>query len=189
MGFINKLISFARVKRHGVNFSNVEVDPGGGAIKTAEHFEDPGSDSNPLPGDYVATVSHPGAGNVLAVGYLDPVNKPKAAVGEKIIYSRDSEGVLIAEVWLKNDGTLVLSNPKGLFELRADGSIKGQNSIGFFELEMNGDFVVNTVRIDPQGNLTATSLSAPSVLANDKELAEHQHGGVKTGGGFTGPNV
>lgn len=191
MGFINLLISFTRVNRHGTDFSDVKIDPGGGALKTAEHFEDPGGDSHPLPDDYVATVQHLGAGGVSAVGYLDPVNKPKAAPGEKIIYSRNVNGVLIAELWLKADGTAILSNENGSFELRPDGSMKGANSNGSFELENGGDFLVNTVRIDTGGNITATSVTAPSIKVGvtENELAEHIHGGVESGGSTTGPNL
>lgn len=188
MGFINRVISFVRVNRHDTDFSDVEVDPGGGAIKTAEHFEDPGGDSHPLAGDYVATVPHLGAGGVSAVGYLDPINTPKALPGEKIIYSRDTDGVLIAQLWLKNDGTAQLSNANGSFELFPDGSIKGSNGNGSFELKNDGDFVVNTVTIDPAGNVTATSFVAPNMIVGGRELDLHVHPAGDPPGN-TGPNL
>ncbi len=223
MGFIAKLKQFARVTRHGVDLSEGEIDLGGGDIVTAEHFEGAGGDSHPLAGDYVATVDVPRSGGQVVVGYFDPLYVPKALPGEKIIYARDDDGVLICEVHLKNTGEAVMRNENGMFTLRpdgsqrgehangsfdlksdgafraenakgshellADGSIKGRNEIGSFELESTGDFLVNTARIDVNGNITATSVTAPSMVVNGKELAEHKHGGVETGGGVTGPNL
>lgn len=223
MGLIARLKKFTRVSRNDVDLSVGEINIGGGDIVTAEHFEDAGSDTHPLVGDYVAAVSIPRSGGKIIVGYFDPKYTPKAELGEKIIYARDEEGALVVELWLKNDGTAVLQNDKGSFELRpdgsmrgehengsfelkvtgafraenvagshellADGSIKGENSNGSFELEEGGDFLVNTVRIDTQGNITATSVQAPSMIAGQKELAEHLHGGVDPGGGVSGPNL
>lgn len=189
MGWIGLLKKFTRVSRNDVDLSDGEIDIGGGDIVTAEHFEDAGSDTHPLVGDYVAAVSIPRSGGKIIVGYFDPKYTPKAEPGEKIIYARDEDGALVVELWLKNDGTAVLQNDKGSFELRPDGSIKGENSNGSFELEEGGDFLVNTVRIDTQGNITATSVQAPSIIAGVKELAEHLHGGVDPGGGVSGPNL
>lgn len=222
MGFIAKLKKFTRVSRDGVDLSDVEVDLGGGDLITSEHLEDAGVDSHPLVGDYAATLPIPRSGGQVVVGYFDPEYTPKAEPGEKIIYARDSNGALIVEVWLKNDGTAAIQNtngtltlrpdgsihgqhaggsfelkPDGAFraensngshELLANGSIKGENGGGSFELESTGDFVANTARIDAQGNITAASVTAPSIVAGVKELAEHIHGGVETGGGTTGPN-
>lgn len=224
MGFVAKLKQFARATRHGVDLSEAEIDLGGGDIITAEHFEGAGGDSHPLEGDYVATAEVPRSGGQVVVGYFDPLYKPKTLPGEKIIYARDEEGVLIVELHLKNTGEAILQNENGSLLLRpdgsqreelksgdgsyelkpdgsfraenpkvnvevlADGSIKGANDNGSFELQTNGDFLVNSVRIDPQGNITATSVTAPSMVVNGKELAEHTHGGVESGGSSTGPN-
>lgn len=189
MGFIGFLKKFARVSRNGVDLSEGEIDIGGGDIVTAEHFEDAGSDTHPLVGDYIAAVSIPRSGGKIVVGYFDPAYTPKALPGEKILYARSEEGVLVAELWLKNDGTAVLQNDNGSFTLWLDGSMKGENGSGSFELESAGDFLVNTVRIDTQGNITAASVQAPSIIAGTKELAEHLHGGVDPGGGVSGPNL
>lgn len=224
MGFITLLKKIIDVNRHGVDLRDMEVDKGGGDIITAEHFEGAGADSNPLPEDYAYVAPIPASGRYAVLGYFDPNYKPKTEPGEKIIYARDEDGILIVEIHLKRDGEAILQNENGSFTLRPDGSqrgelkdgsgsyelkpdgsfrvesqksnlevnsngsIRGANDNGSYELQTGGDFLVNTVRIDTQGNITATSVSAPSIVANSKELAEHTHGGVESGGSNTGPN-
>lgn len=206
MGRIARVLSFERVTRNGAKVTDVKVDPGGGAIITAEHFATPGDDSHPLPGDYVFIEDAPGSGRASVIGYLDPLNTPKAQPGDKRIYARDADtGAVVVEVWLQNDGTGTLSNdngsavllpdggsiattPNGTFETKADGSIKGTNSSGSFELQAGGDFVVNGVTIDKTGNVTIPT----SLTLAGKEIAGHDHSQANDSGGNTeqdtGPN-
>ena len=194
MGRIAKLLSFVRLTKNDANVSDVKVDPGAGANITAEHFAAPGDDSHPLPGDYVALNTDSGTGRESAIGYLDPLNEPKAASGEKRIYARNSDGEVVVEVWLKNtgeativnengsvtlqpDGGTITTTPESTFEAKADGSIKGANSAGAFELQAGGDFLVNGVNIDPNGNIsTPGKLDADDVTATnlDVTLSTHQ---------------
>ena len=81
MGRIAKLLSFVREVRNGAKVSDSKVDPGGGADITAQHFAAAGDDSHPMPGDYVALNTDSGSGRESAVGYLDPLNAPKALTG------------------------------------------------------------------------------------------------------------
>ena len=84
-------------------------------------------------------------------------------------------------VWLKNTGDIISKNNNATSEVKADGSIKGNNSSGEYELQAGGDFVVNGVIIDTGGNITtpanitAAVVSAPSMLANGKDVADHNH--------------
>ena len=171
MGFIGKILSFIGVTRNGASVRDVKLDPGGGINATVEHFAPSGEDAHPLPGDYAATVSVMRRGISVAVGYVDPKNDNKAAAGEKRIYSRDAGGGMIAEIWLKNDGSVICDNGAGSFELQA-----------------SGDFVVNGVTIDTGGNITApadvtvtgtveadTLIGTTSVQGQGKELAAHTH--------------
>ena len=187
MGRIGKVLSFLGLTREGANVRDVKTDPGGGINATSEHFADPGDDSHPLPGDYAATVSIMRRGISVAVGYVDPKNDNKAAAGEKRIYSRDAGGAMIAEIWLKNDGSVICDNGAGSFELQA-----------------SGDFVVNGVTIDTGGNIIApadvtvtgtveadTLIGTTSVQGLGKELAIHTHP-ILSGSsqpGPTGPNT
>ncbi len=211
MGRIAKLLSFLRTSRNEAKISDVKVDPGGGPIITAEHFTAAGDDSHPLPGDYVALNSDSGAGRESAVGYLDPLNEPKAQPGDKRIYARSEDGVVIVEIWLKNtgeatvlnengsvtlrpDGGTITTTPQSTFDAKADGSIKGDNGSGSFELEAEGAFLVNGVTIDASGNITSpATITSPnmvgstSVKAAGKELAGHTHP-AGTPPSNTGPN-
>lgn len=158
MGLIARLLSFTRTKVDGAHVNDVKVDPGGGANVTAQHFGCPGDDSVPLPDDFVATTSAPGSGTELVIGYIDPKNEPKAEAGEKRIYSRDSDGAVIAVVWLKNDGTIVVANGSGSIEM-APG----------------GDVTINGVKIDTSGNVSAPGEVTAMAQAAPVNLSTHQH--------------
>lgn len=206
MGRIAKLLSFVRVTRNDAKISDVKIDPGGGSNITAEHFAPAGDDSFPLKTDYVVTNDIPRAGGEAAIGYVDPINTPKAQPGDKRIYARDANtGAVVVEIWLKNDGTAIISNyngsnmlrpdggsiittPNSTFDAAADGSIKGNNGSGSFELLTNGNIDLNGVNIDPSGNVTIPT----SLNLNGKEIAEHDHSQANDSGGNTeqdtGPN-
>ena len=204
MGRIARLLSFVRLTRTGAHVSDVKVDPGGAPNVTAEHFADAGDDAYPLTTDYVSINSDSGSGRETATGYLDPLNAPKAQPGDKRIYGRDQgNGASIVEVWLKNDGTALVSNangsvtlrpdggivtntPNSVFDASADGSIAGSNGGGSFELTVGGDFVVNNVTIDASGNMTIPS----SLVLAGREIAGHNHPitGGSSAPGPTGAN-
>lgn len=181
MGRIASILSFSRIEQSGVKTSNVKINTGGGVNITAQHYSAPGDDSYPLETDFAAISSIPRRGGAIAIGYLDPLNTPKAQKGDKRIYARDSSGVVVAEVWLKNDNTILATNGSGSFELRPSGTI-----------DLNG------VTIDPSGNIItpttieAAQVSAPSVMADGKEIAEHDHSQGNDSAGNsqvdTGPN-
>lgn len=205
-GVIGKLLSFVRAPRNRANQSDIKLDAGGGDIRTATHAQGSGDDAVPLPGDYTINVQIDRSGGVFTVGFIEPDATQAAQAGERRLYSRGSDRVEVAQIWLKNDGTILVSNDNGSFtlnpdgsqkmlndsgshELRADGSQRSENSSGYYELQAGGTVDINTATIDPSGNITATSVSAPSIKVNGKELKDHKHGGVTSGGSQTGPNV
>ncbi len=172
MGSIARVLSFARRVIDGVFVSEAKINPDGGSNITAPHFADAGSDSHPLPTDYVATTTIRGSGREAATGYADPLNEGKSEPGEARIYGRDSDGAPVNEVWLKGDGTVTAANDNGhielkpdggselvgplnTFEIRVDGGIKGFNAAGFFELLPNGNFVVNGLIITAAGAIVS----------------------------------
>ena len=189
MGLIGKLLSFVRVVRNGITISDAKTNPGGGPNFTPEHFAPAGDDSHPLPGDFNYSAPTPQRGKYVVLGYVDPVNTPTANPGDKRIYARDADsGEGVVELWLKNDGSAVLTNENGSVTLGADGTILGQNSAGSFHLQVGGDFVVNGVTIAADGSVTIPS----SLSLNGKEIAEHTHSQANDSGGNTeqdtGPN-
>lgn len=156
------VLSFLRVIRNDAKASDVKIDPGGGPNITAEHFSSAGDDSHPLPGDFAVTNDVQRSGGEVIVGYLDPLNDQKANPGDKRIYARDANtGAMIVELWLKNDGSTVLSNANGSLTLQA-----------------NGDFLINGVTIDTNGNIsTSGTVNADDVTADNQDvtLSTHKH--------------
>jgi len=178
MGRIVIVENFARVLRDGNRISDVIVDSGGGESVTAEHYSAAGDDAHPLTTDYAVTVRTQRTGGNAVVGYADVLNTPKALVGDKRIYSRDSNGVSIADVWLKADGSISLVNANGSIVLGADGVVT-----------INGVVFSTSGDVTAPGTITAPSLvGSSSVVASGKELVAHLHlAGVPPGN--TGPNV
>lgn len=175
MGVIAKILSFTRTVKSGENAADVKADPGGGDNLTGEHFSSPGDDSHPLENDTVFLVDTVGDGNKNAVGYMDTKNIPKSDVGEKRIYARDGSGAMVAEIWLKKTGSIVIDN--------------GSGSV---ELEPSGDINLNGVIIDANGKITAPEIVAKTSLKvglNESELLAHVHGGVTVGTAPTGPLI
>ncbi len=198
MGRIGKILSFVRTLRNGSKVSDAKVDLGGGENILGEHFSDAGDDSFPLDTDYVLATQIPRAGGHAVVGYLDPINEPKAEPGDKRIFARDpATGLTVVEVWLKSNGTAIVLNGAGSFTLDPAGAIKGINGNGNFELESGGNCVINGVVIDTDGNITSPAKidaqevdAAISLVAAGKEIVGHTHP-ITSGSsapGPTGPN-
>jgi hypothetical protein len=167
VGFIGKLKNYFNSSKNGDAVSEAIVDIGGGENITAEHFEDAGSDSQPLDTDWLAILSIKRSGGGVAVGVVDPKNAKKAAPGEKRFYSRDSGGAEVASIWLKADGSVLIENESGSIELGSDGSFQAENDAGSFGLDVAGIFNVNNLlTIDTAGNLvTPGTITASNVLA------------------------
>jgi len=158
VGRIAKLLSFLRTSRNDAKVSEGKIDTGGGANITSEHFSAPGDDSNPLPGDYVLTVAIKRSGGESIAGYIDPKNDSTAKAGEKRIYARDGDGAMIVELWLKKDGSAVMSNDNGAIELKPSGDVvitnEGKVTVNCSEAEVNADSTVinsNTVDLGATG--------------------------------------
>lgn len=205
MGIIGKLLSFTRTTRDNAKQADIKIATSGDTL-TAQYVQGAGDDAVPLPGDYPLCVRIERAGRVVVVGFVEPDATQAAQAGERRMYARDGDRAEVVQIWLKNDGTLLASNDNGSYELRPDGSQKlqndngsyelrangshrSQNASGYYELQAGGTVDVNTATIDPAGNIVATSVSAPSIKVNGKELKDHKHSGVTPGGGQTGPNV
>lgn len=177
MGRIVGVRSFQRRTLRGANLSQVKVDLGGGRLQTADHFAAAGDDSQPLAGDLAIVVSKVGAGRLSVVGYADTASTPRAAPGDKRLYSRDSDGANVAEVWIKSDGSVIISNDSGAVTLAPSG-----------EVDING------VTIDPAGKITCAELESTGKVAGllveaaGKDLTIHTHL-AGTPPGATGPNI
>ena len=158
MGSIGRLLAWTKALRGEANVADVQLDLGGDDVVTADNFQPTGEDSQPLPDDRAVTVPVRGSGRRAVVGYADVKNASQSQAGEKRLYSRNAAGEITAVVWLHGDGSVTVANGDGGFELQAGGNL-----------------VLNGVTIDTGGNITASSVAAPSIEAGGKELAGHDH--------------
>ena len=63
-------------------------------------------------------------------------------------------------VWLKNDNSISMDNGVAKFDVRADGTTLMQNGAGSFQLQADGTFLINGLKITPDGDvITATGIS------------------------------
>lgn len=134
MGVIAKVLSVERVERNGVTVTEIKANPTGGANTTMTMFPPSGKDPQPLKGDYAVGTSVPGKGRMGVVGFIDPVNVPVSEPGDNRSYSRDeTTGTTVAQVWIKNDGSILISNDNGSVTITPDGVV---------EINGNTDFAV-----------------------------------------------
>jgi hypothetical protein len=145
VGFVADVLEFLRSTVEGAQTPEVKVDRGGGDAVTGYHFACPGDDSRPLAGDDAYLADDEGAGNRQVVGYRDQQSTPKAGAGEKRIYSRSAAGVMAAEIWLKADGTIVVTNAGGTtLQLEPDGAASVSNALGSIDLDAAGNVTATT---------------------------------------------
>lgn len=130
MGLRGIIASVVRVVRGATTVSEVRVDSGGSINATGEQYGPPGDDSQPLPGDVALLQRAEGTtGGYDTVGYIDPDNAPQSDPGERRLYARDTTGAIVATVWLKNDGTVLVENAAGSMELLPDGRVDANGAI------------------------------------------------------------
>jgi hypothetical protein len=146
VGFLATVVEFLRSSDQGTPTPEVKFDRGGNDTVTGYHFAPPGTDAPPLPGDVGYLGDDLGAGNAQAVAYQDPKNAGVAAGGEHRIYARSAAGELVAELWVKADGSILARSvlASSSVELGADGSISLANATG-------------GLTVDAAGNVTATT--------------------------------
>lgn len=187
MGLIATILDFLSVNRNNANINDVTVKSGGNYNITAEQYI--AIDKQPLKTDYAFLVQDSGTGRHVVLGYIDPINTNEANEGEEGLKGRSPEGgAVVCRVFVRNDGSVQINNENGNFVLNP-----------------NGDFNLNGVIIDTQGNITTpasisasldissdTSMTAPqmttnSIVADGKELSNHTHP-AGTPPGNTGAN-
>ena len=135
MGRIAKLI---QTKIESLIIQTVEAYYG--ANVTAETYSASGDDAPPLPNDRVVLVQVDGTGNFVSVGVLSKSQGAKP--GERILYSRDSNGDLKAAIKLLNDGKIEMVSPVEFSLLAENLAIQAEKNID----------------IEAQQKLTLTSL-------------------------------
>ena len=116
----------------------VKLDFGGDDNATAEHFADAGDDSVPLAGDAVATSEGVGENAEQVTGYADETPK-KALLGEKRIYARSPAGAVVAEIWLKGDGTIAIQTDAAVeINGASQSALRGEDFLTYLDAVING---------------------------------------------------
>jgi hypothetical protein len=146
VGFLATVREFQRTSDQGTPTPEVKCDPGDGDAATHFHFAPPGTDAAPLAGDVAYLGDDLGAGTAQAIGYQDAKNAGVAAAGEHRLYARASDGTVVAELWLKGDGSIVVRSvlAGSSAELSAAGAIKLSNALGGLEIDAAGNVVATT---------------------------------------------
>lgn len=146
MGRLASVTEFHRNSDQGTPTPELKCDAGDGDPSTVGHFTPPGTDAQPLAGDVAYLGDDVGRGNEQATGYQDPKNPGVAGPGEHRIYSRAADGSIVAEIWAKADGSILVRSvlAGSTAELGADGSIDLSNAAG-------------GLAVDAAGNVTATT--------------------------------
>lgn len=124
-------------------------------------------------------------GFLVSVAYHNQAIDPVAIHGERRIYSTNRSGTTVmAEVFLQQDGTILIkngaititANPSGLLEIETDGNteITSLKTIINNDVKIDGDLEV-TGKIDcPDINATDGG-SGGSLTVRGKEMHDHRH--------------
>lgn len=120
--------------------------------QTCDMYAASGDDAPPLENDRIALIDVDGTGNFAAIGVL--MVSQGAEPGERILYSRDSDGNPQAVLKLLGDGSFEGISPGGYklqtekdFELKTDGDTK---------IEASGDVGIKGTNVKIEGQVEAT---------------------------------
>ena len=167
----------------------------------ARVFSPSGVDSRPLDDDVCYTEdSRDIIGGKDILGYADPSNEPVSEKGECRIYARDTEGLIVGSLHLKNDGKLEIN-------INADADLNiGNNATinisGNTNIVSTGDMTIESPNVKIVGNLSVSgSIESDLEITGGAastpiELTKHPHLGnlayntgppVAVGGGVAPP--
>lgn len=128
MGRIGNILEIKQTSSEGVESTDIKLDVGGGENITAPQAGPAGIDATPLETDLAITSSSPGDSGENVVGYVDPKNASK---GDGVyLYARDASGAPIADIWVKTDGSVVITTQGVTIEATAAGAAEISNTAG-----------------------------------------------------------
>ena len=159
MGRIGKVIKsyIAKLSGSGTNAQFSSVEEFAGDQRTIQIFGPCNEDF--APPENCKTLNIPlgrGRGFLISAAYHNQKIAPVAVFGEKRIYSTTQDGtVIMAEVFLKQDGTILIKNatititvnPSGLLEINTTGNteITSAKTIINNDVEITGDLLVGSI--------------------------------------------
>ena len=183
MGRIGKVIKSYIAKLSGsstdAQFSSVEEFAGD--QRTVQIFGPCNEDF--APPENCKTINIPlgrGRGFLISAAYHNQQITPAAVHGERRIYSTNQAGtVVMAEVFLKQDGTILIKNatititvnPSGLLEIETDGNteITSAKTIINNDVDIIGTLNASVSVVSP------TVAAATSLTVDGKEMDDHRH--------------
>jgi len=135
MGLIARLVEIKnRILKVDLNSNN---------IVSTWHFQPAGDDAPPLITDKAFVSETKGADAFASLGFYDTKNSGVAEKGEKRIFSRGSDGLKIAEIYLKKDGSINISGGSGTIHIKTSGEIELSNGSGNIKLTPGGKLEIN----------------------------------------------
>lgn len=139
------------IKTEIENFIVQTVEMYFGANVTAETFAPSGDDSPPLPDDRIVLVQTDGTNNFVAAGVLSVSQGAKP--GEKILYSRNDDGKVMAAIKLLNDGSIQVQTfgDAGINLTDKAGNVIETSSDGITLTDKNGGKVTMAGKITLEG--------------------------------------
>lgn len=145
-----------------------------GANLTAETFAPSGDDSPPLPDDRIVLVQTDGTNNFVAVGVLSVSQGAKP--GEKILYSRNDDGEVMAAIKLLNDGSIQMQTfgDAGINLTDKAGNMIETSSDGIKLTDKNGNVIEEN-----SGGITLTDKNGGKVTMAGKITLKGQSGKVE----------
>ena len=157
MGRIGKVVKsyIAKLSGSGTNAQFSSVEEFAGDQRPVQIFGPCNEDF--APPENCKTINIPlgrGRGFLVSVAYHNQLITPVALPGERLIYSTNQAGdTVMAKVFLKQDGTLVIENSSGYIELAPSGLITANDA----EILADGDVLTSDGKslrnhTHPQGN-------------------------------------
>lgn len=171
VNFIGRVLSSLVRSSATGNWGTDKVETWSGYPVRVERFTPPGVDAVPLPGDYVILSQVRRTGGMAAVGYIDQINAGNVTEGEHRIYARGPDGEIIADIYLKFDGEIELTNADSVVTMAPNGTVTVKAT----------KVILDTPLVEATGDIEA----AGDVKAGNISLNSHVHGGVTAGGAQT----
>ncbi len=178
MGLIAKLLD-SFVGNSGEPAAKVEIYQNDNA--NARIFNPPGVDSRPLDNDDCFTEdSEDTEGGKDILGFIDPNNDPVAEKGENRFYSRDDSGIIIAVIYLKKDGKIIIEGPGGVINF----DLLKHTHLGNLGYE-TAPPTITGAEIPPLGIPPTLDANNNIVDGNGTKSTEHIHSQGNDAGGDT----
>lgn len=172
------------------------VEEGGGSEGEVLLAAPPGIDAAPALGDTLVVLPD-GAGGRVVVASFDNIQGGKASAGEFRAVSRTAVGIVLAELYMKADGTVSVTAPGKVSVTAPEVELLAASTKIVGNAEIVGNLVV-TGNVTATGAVSGASVGAPTVAAGalsiantaiPPTLASHVHSVTAAPGTTGGPTA